>query len=153
MSPGPECLPQNWGPRGGVLDVMVGLHGQTAPKRVTSQDRDRLAVISDVLQLNMVIQLEGIFSGHWNCNREEEELFIRRSSYIIEWKLSMQINPMKPCPSENSLWCQTPDSHKFSIQGIVSASISYINILTLLWGNQMIRSSENFNFIRGPPIS
>lgn len=29
---------------------------------------------------------------------------------------------MKPCLNENSLWCQTPDSHKFSIQGIVSAS-------------------------------
>lgn len=27
MSPGPECLPQNWGPRGSVLDIMVGLHG------------------------------------------------------------------------------------------------------------------------------
>lgn len=39
----------------------------------------------------------------------------------------------------------------FPFRALFPLLISYINILALLWGNQMIESRENFNFI--PPIS
>lgn len=39
----------------------------------------------------------------------------------------------------------------FPFRALFPLPISYINIPILLWGNQMIKSKENFNFI--PPIS
>lgn len=79
----------------------------------------------------MIIQLEWVLSGHWNCNGEEE-LLIRRSSYttlsqrcIIYSLYPCKHNSMKHGSTKNSLvpnWYLQNVNHNygFSIQDIVS---------------------------------
>lgn len=66
--------------------------------------------------------------------------------------LSMQTNPIwNLAPMKTLFGAKHQTVINFPFRALFPLLISYINILALLWGNQMIKSRENFNFI--PPIS